>query len=204
MKKYLMIVCMMLISTATFAQQGSTFVGANVNYGLHKNYKNFGIGAKVQYEFIDNWRAEASGNYFFKKDYCTMWDVNLNVHYLIHATDKLNFYPLAGLTLLGSKISGSDVISDSYNDALAIAAGALGMTVSEYKAYAQQMGINIDQYMNQATSSADTSESKFGFNVGAGIEYSITPTIKINFEAKYQYAKHYDRPVLSAGIAFAL
>ena len=159
MFKTWLILFMMLISTAMFAQQGSTYVGAIVNYGLHKNYKNFGIGAKVQYEFIDNFRAEASGNYFFKKDYCTMWDVNLNAHYLIPVADKLTVYPLAGLTLLGYKVEVLNV---------------------------------------------STSDSDFGFNVGAGIEYPITETIKLNFEAKYQYVKDYDRPVISAGIAFAL
>lgn len=159
MKKYLMIVCMMLISTATFAQQGATWVGANVNYGLHKDYKNLGIGAKVQYEFIDNFRAEASGNYFFKKDYCTMWDVNLNVHYLIKASDKLTIYPLAGLTLLGEKVEVAGV---------------------------------------------SASDSDFGFNAGAGVEFPLSEGIKLNIEAKYQYVKDWDRPVISAGVSFAL
>ena len=48
MKKILMIACMMLMGTAAFAQQGATSVGANVNYGLHSDYKNFGVGVKAQ------------------------------------------------------------------------------------------------------------------------------------------------------------
>lgn len=147
---------MMLMSTATFAQQGSTFVGVNANYGMHKDYKNFGLGAKVQYEFIDNWRGEASFNYFFKKDYCTFWDVNLNLHYLFKVSDKFNVYPLAGMTLLSTKVEGLD------------------------------------------------SKSKFGFNAGAGVEYSLTDKLKVNAEGKYQYVKDYDRPVISVGLSYAL
>ena len=159
MKKFLMIAFMALMSTTMFAQQGATWVGANVNYGLDSDYKNLGFGAKVQYEFIDNFRAEASFNYFLKKDYCTMWDVNLNVHYLIHAGDKLTIYPLVGLTLLDTKV--------------------------------EVFGVSA-------------SDSNFGANVGAGIEYPLTDGIKLNVEGKYQIVKDWDRPVISAGVSFAL
>lgn len=78
--------------------------GINLNYGLHSDYKNFGIGVKYQYEFVENVRGEASFNYFFKKDLCTMWDANLNFHYLFHLGEKPVLYPVAGLTLLGTSV----------------------------------------------------------------------------------------------------
>ena len=159
MKKILMITCMMLMGMAAFAQQGSTWVGVNANYGMHSDYKNFGVGAKVQYEFIDNVRAEASGNYFFKKDYCTMWDVNLNLHYLI-PVGGAKIYPLAGLSLLGTKV-------------------------------------DLGQF-------GSASDSDFGLNLGAGVEFPLSDGIKLNFEGKYQIVKDWNRPVISAGIAFAL
>jgi outer membrane protein X len=158
MKKLLMIAFMALMSTTMFAQAGSTWVGANVNYGLHSDYKNLGFGAKVQWEFIDNVRAEASGNYFLKKDYCTMWDLNLNLHYLV-SVDKLKIYPLAGLTILDSKVEVGNI---------------------------------------------SASDSNFGINLGAGVEYPISETVKLNLEGKYQIVKDWNRPVISAGIAFAL
>ena len=46
MKKFLMMACMMLFSTAMFAQQGAMYLGGNLNYGLHSDYKNFGFGVK--------------------------------------------------------------------------------------------------------------------------------------------------------------
>ena len=48
MKKLLMMICMMLFSTAMFAQQGAMYLGGNLNYGLHSDYKNFGFGVKAQ------------------------------------------------------------------------------------------------------------------------------------------------------------
>ena len=48
MKKFLMIAIMALASTAMFAQKGATYVGANVNYGLHSNYKNLVNGLTPQ------------------------------------------------------------------------------------------------------------------------------------------------------------
>lgn len=111
MRKLFMIACMMLFSMAMFAEKGDLFVGANLNYGLHSDYKNLGFGVKGQFEFIDNWRAEASYNYFFKKDHCTMWDVNFNAHYVFHIEDGFSVYPLAGLTALGAKTDIGDEVS---------------------------------------------------------------------------------------------
>jgi outer membrane protein X len=132
MKKVLMSICLVLSSMSTFAEQGETWVGVNVmNVGMNSNYVNFGFGAKGQYEFLKNLRAEASFNYFLKKDFHTMWDVNLNVHYLMRF-GQLTAYPLVGgglmdrtyedtyLPLYDSTISG-DIFSDRY---LGVNAGA--------------------------------------------------------------------------------
>jgi outer membrane protein X len=155
MKKLMMIAMMVLASTAMFAQKGATYVGIQANYGLHKDYKNFGVGAKAQYEFLENVRAEASFNYFFKKDCVSMWDINLNAHYVFRV-GSVGIYPLAGICVLGAKPEHGDT------------------------------------------------ETKLGFNAGAGVEFPLSETIKLNVEGKYQYVKHFDRPVISAGIAFAL
>lgn len=106
MKKNFLFACLMLLGTAAFAQKAEMGVGLNLNYGLHSDYKNFGFGGKFQYTFSAlPLRAEASANYFLKKDECTMWDINANVHYLFGLGDKLRAYPIFGVTLLGSKVS---------------------------------------------------------------------------------------------------
>ena len=91
-----MTICLMLSSMTMFAEQGDTWAGVNVmNVGVNSNYVNLGFGAKIQYEVLKNLRGEASFNYFLKKDYHTMWDANINVHYLFHF-GKLTVYPLVG------------------------------------------------------------------------------------------------------------
>ena len=115
MKKFFLLACLALASTSLFAQKGTLSLGYNINFGLHSDYKNVGLGAKLQYEFVNNVRGEASFNYFFKKDGCTMWDANVNFHYLIRLgqAKKWTIYPLAGVTLLGSKVDLGGVNVDN-------------------------------------------------------------------------------------------
>ena len=101
MKKLMMIACMMLFSTAMFAEQGDMFVGAGLSYGLGSDYKNFGIGVKGQYEIFDNFRADAQVDHFFKHEGWSLSNININLEYVIPATETINIYPLAGLALVG-------------------------------------------------------------------------------------------------------
>ena len=99
MKKILALVCMALLSTAaSFAQveKGDVAAGVNLLYG--SGIESMGLGAKFQYTIIDHVRAEVGFNYFFKKDFQSMWDANVNAHYLINVyQDKLFLYPIVGL-----------------------------------------------------------------------------------------------------------
>lgn len=97
-----MIACMMLMSTAMFAQAGKFGVGANVLYGFASDYKQVGFGVKAQYEFVENFRAEVEGAYFLKKDHVSMWTANLNFHYLIPCGESFKVYPILGVGILGS------------------------------------------------------------------------------------------------------
>ena len=116
MKKYLAILMMMLVSTATFAEEGDKWLGVNLNYGFSSEYKNFGIGGKFQYEIKQNLRLEAAANYFFSRsvggDYgdlrTWMLDANVNAHYLIHLSEKLRVYPILGPSFLFAKASDKD------------------------------------------------------------------------------------------------
>ena len=167
-----MIAAMMLMSMGAFAQEaGKMAVGANAAYGFASNYKTFGLGAKFQYCITDDFRAEASGTYFFKKDYTSAWDINLTLHYLIPIKEGFNFYPLLGPTVFGVKVDIPDY-TISYGDEVYKLEGGSG------------------------------SETRFGVNAGCGIEYFVNETFKINAEAKYQYTKDSDWPVISIGAAY--
>ena len=100
MKKLMMIAAMMLMTIGAFAQQGTTSIGVNLGYaGYGNSYNPFGIGAKVQYEFIDNWRGEFAYNYWFPKDKAGVMDFDLNLHYLFPVAEDIKIYPLAGVNL---------------------------------------------------------------------------------------------------------
>lgn len=106
MKKLFLICLLAFIGMGVQAQvKGDKAAGVNLSYGVKDGFSNFGVGAKFQYNFTDALRIEPSATYFFKKDYTTMWDVNVNLHYLFQVTEKISVYPLAGLSLVGVKVS---------------------------------------------------------------------------------------------------
>ena len=104
MKKLLLSFCMMLASAAAFAQQGNCTLGIHGNYMID-DPNNLGIGANVGYEFLDNVRGVAEFNYFFKKDYTSYWNVELNAEYLFRLGGAFTVYPLVGVDLLGYSVS---------------------------------------------------------------------------------------------------
>ena len=46
-------------------------------------------------------RADAQVDHFFKHDGWSLSNININLEYVIPATDAINVYPLAGLALVG-------------------------------------------------------------------------------------------------------
>lgn len=99
MKKILAIVCVMLVGTmAAHAQfdKGRFAVGASVLYG--SEIESAGINARAQYSILNNARVELSGDYFFKHNETTMYDLNLNVHCPVNLSQqRLFIYPIIGL-----------------------------------------------------------------------------------------------------------
>lgn len=45
--------------------------------------QNIGLGVKYQYNITDAIRLEGVGNYYLKTDGFSMWDINVNGHYLL-------------------------------------------------------------------------------------------------------------------------
>lgn len=102
----LFVAAMFVAVTQVQAQEkGDMAVGAQFAYGTGDSFSNVGLGAKFQWNVIDRLRLEPSFNYFFEKDYVSMWDLNLNVHYQFPVGAKFDLYPLAGLSVLGAKAS---------------------------------------------------------------------------------------------------
>lgn len=151
-----MIAAMMLLSVGAFAQEaGKMAVGVNGAYGFASNYKTFGVGGKFQYCITENFRAEASGTYFFKKDNMSAWDANANVHYVIPVSEGLYVYPLAGLTIFGVKAD----VPDEYK--AAVQAAGVETSASETRV-GFNAGGGIEYFLSEA------------FKVNAEIKYQYT------------------------------
>lgn len=97
MKKLFLTMLVVLVSMSAMAQEGKKGIGVNLLYG--SKIENIGIGVKGQYYATDVIRVEANANYFMKKNDLSMWDINLNGHYLIPTGTNMAVYPLVGVGL---------------------------------------------------------------------------------------------------------
>lgn len=66
-----------------------------------------------------------------------------------------------------------------------------GLTLSSWK-----------QHKDKALGTSSTSKTKFGVNLGAGIEYDITSNWFVNFEFKYRLISKFDQAVLGVGFGY--
>ena len=69
-------------------------IGTQIVCGTEAKMPGVGIHFKTQY--LDSWRTGVSGNYYFKKDGVSCYDVNLEGNYIFDLSDKVRLYPLAG------------------------------------------------------------------------------------------------------------
>lgn len=110
MKKFIIVTCMMIISSGfAFAQQGKQAIGFGLNYGTE--IESIGIGFKYQYNITTPIRIEPSIDYFFKNDGASMFDININAHYLCPVSSTVKLYPLAGFTYTNWRWD----LNDGYN-----------------------------------------------------------------------------------------
>lgn len=132
MKKLFLILCITLVSMEVFAQKGEKAIGLNLSYGTE--ISNLGIGAKGMYNFTNAIRVEAGFDYFLKKDYVSMWDINVNAHYLFPIAEKFKVYPLVGLTYTNWKLDGNSLMGDI---------DGIPMEDENYDASTGKFGVNL-------------------------------------------------------------
>jgi outer membrane protein X len=165
MKKFLfMLVAMFAMSTAAFAQKGVTAFGVQGAYD--DLFGQFGLGVKVQQGFADQFRAEVGGDFFFKKNGVSMFDVNANFHFVVPVVaDKFNVYPLAG----------ANISFGSLDDDIVTVAAIGGVDLSKSKT---RIGLNLGGGVEYFVTDnvkivgeakyiiSDNGWSRFGANVG--------------------------------------
>lgn len=131
MRRILLLMAAVLCITVASAQEkGETTLGAQVVYGSGDGLSNIGIGAEFQWNVINNLRLAPSFTYFLKKDYVSMWNGGVDVHYLFPVSDLITLYPLAGVGMWGVKVSVPEVDLGEY--------GSYGGSVSD-----TEFGFNI-------------------------------------------------------------
>lgn len=101
---FTVLVCMFAVTEANAQKRGEMAAGAQLVYGTGDGLSNFGLGAKFQWNVIDNLRLEPSFNYFFEKDMVNMWDLSANAHYQFSLSDSFVAYPLAGISVMGVSV----------------------------------------------------------------------------------------------------
>ena len=182
-------------SSRTSSDDSRGAIGVNVSLATG-DIGTIGFGAKAQYRFIDQFRGEASFNYFLKKDYVSSWDVNLNFHYLIPVANSIKVYPLAGVTY-------KRVISHFETSAISSYSSEPNpFNYSSETAYLKALE-NYYNYLSGGESSSTTSsDGHFGANLGAGVDFDLSDSWKLNFETKYQLISNYGQVVFTVGAAY--
>lgn len=192
MKRLLvMLLSVFAVCGSAWAQQGEKSMGVNLGYGSGSLHKSFKIGAEFRYGITDAIRIAPSFDYFFKSDGIGLWSINANAHYLfsIKSVEGLKVYPLLGLTVLGTAGAGDEGdmgdmgdMGDEWND--------------YYPDYDEDLDNNIGGNSGNVT--------KFGGNLGAGVQYPVLSNLNLGFEIKYQFVKDYDQVVfgISANYKF--
>jgi opacity protein-like surface antigen len=189
---------MVMISVGVYAQeQGSKSVGANVVFGSGDEISNTGLQAKFRYSLTDTWRVEGSFIYFFEKSNGYIFfeddngfydvyspsstDFSVNLHYCVPVSEQFTIYPLAGLGYMNW--------NGWYPETEEKTIGWTGASTT----------ISVE-----TGEKAKFSESDFGLNIGAGIDYRITYNISANAELRYRPSSEpFKRTYLSLGICYA-
>lgn len=194
MKKLMMVAIILMVGVgAAMAQKDVKVVGLNINYGTE--ISNLGIGAKFQYGLTDALRGEASFDYFLKKDGLSMWDVNVNLHYLFDVAPKVKVYPLVGIGYANVKVEASWGFEGGDDDS--------GDSDWNLEDYYSNTRFDASDYENEEVGGeTSASEGKIAINLGAGAEYELTDKISIGAELKYQIISNTSQLVPTIGVTY--
>lgn len=178
-----MLFAVLMAFSSAFAQKGEKAASVNLGYGSGSFHKAFKIGAEFKYNVTDAIRIAPGFDYFLKRDGVGLWSANVNGHYLfdIKSVEGLKIYPLVGLTLLGSTGAGSgDVDIDD-----------------DWSNYYPDYDKELDDMEGDSGNM-----TKFGANLGAGIQYPVLPNLDLGFELKYQFVSDFDQVVFGVNAAY--
>lgn len=168
MKKIFMTLCIALVTLGASAQKGEQNVGAHVLYGTDAG--NIGFGVKYQNSITDAIRLEAVGDYYLKTDGFSMFDVNVNGHYLFPLSDKFTVYPLVGINYTSWKQENAVSFGEKYkDDNIDIKDTSIGLNIGGGIQYKLTDKIRIGAELKYQTISGAMST----VIIGAGVTYTL-------------------------------
>lgn len=145
MKKLLLIGLLALAGTiGASAAQGEKSIGAQ--FGYASKHSMVGLGLNFQYEFVNNVRIEPEFIYYFESDHINVFNVNLNLHYLIRTSSRFALYPLAGFSYARVTPDGFDGMNRFGAN---VGVGA-EYTISNHCAFYTEQRFQILKDMNQS------------------------------------------------------
>ena len=104
-KKLLFTLMCLMTSVGAFAQAKTFELGIKLNCATEDPH--LGFGAVARYNIDGHFRPELEANYYPEGDNnIRAWDVNMNLHYLFHITNRFKVYPLGGMTIVGADYDG--------------------------------------------------------------------------------------------------
>ncbi|MBK8195699.1 MAG: outer membrane beta-barrel protein [Lewinellaceae bacterium] len=96
---------LILLAAVQFTVSAQLVLGPGIGYGTEIEDNGIAIQARGIYTISGPWRAGADFNYYLDgiEDY-SVWDFNVNGHYLFLEGDGLQAYALAGLNYIKFKV----------------------------------------------------------------------------------------------------
>lgn len=171
MRRLILIAAMALFSATAYAQHEKGDKSIGLGAAYGTEISEYGIDVRVAYYFNPRTRTELSANMYSAHEGINSWDLNLNFHYLIPLV-KERFFCYP----------------------------LLGLTYSFWKFVPEPIEIT-EEGESKYEYDLDNKESRFGTNIGMGVEFAVTPSILINLEGRYQMISDFNQFVAVLGIS---
>ncbi len=109
MKKYILVLLLAVISSATFAQKGMQSFGVDMPYSFGRSYDTYGFGLKYHYHVGNRDRIEVQASYRpLGSEGVEEWEIGVANHFFFNGIKRCRPYLVAGLSV------GSLVWEDYY------------------------------------------------------------------------------------------
>lgn len=71
-----------------------------------------------------------------------------------------------------------------------------------YVSWNNHFDSTVDSESNGSSDDVTTRVNRFGFNIGGGVEYRVTPTMKVSLEVKGAFVKNYSSATATVSIGY--